>query len=168
LTRTGTPTLALRPIAVFPFLSAGPYVPRSEGERDGAAIDTNQARATGASLTGAISTAIVAVMREYVGRGPTKARTTIRDNVVVVLLEDTLTRGEAVLVRNDRAAKVLDIRAEFQLAMREECIRRVEELSGTKVTAMMSANHIDPDLAAEIFVLDRAPEADGNPSTHEH
>jgi hypothetical protein len=32
---------------------------------------------------------------------------------------------------------------------------------------MMSANHIDPDLAAEIFVLDRAPEADGNESAPE-
>ena len=32
------------------------------------------------------------------------------------------------------------------------------ELTGRKVVAFMSANHIDPDLAAEIFVLDGPPE----------
>ena len=113
-------------------------------------------RSSGASLTGAISTAIVAITRDYTGRGPTKARTTIRDNVVLVVLEDTLTKGETALVRSGREGKVLEIRSEFQAAMREECSAKVEELTGSTVVAMLSANHVAPDLAAEIFVLDRA------------
>ena len=71
----------------------------------------------------------------------------------MVLLEDTLTKGERVLVANGRADKVLDIRKEFQAAMREECVKKVAELTGRGVVAMMSTNHIDPDLGVELFVL---------------
>jgi hypothetical protein len=43
------------------------------------------------------------------------------------------------------------------MAMREEAIAVIEGLTGRRVTAFMSANHIEPDLAAEMFVLDGAP-----------
>ena len=115
----------------------------------------------GQSLTATLSSAVVGIVREYTGRGPTKARTSVRDNVVVVMLEDTLTKGERALVRNGRAEKVLDIRKEFQDAMRDDCIATVQELTGCKVVAMMSCNHIDPDLAAELFVLNRTPNGNG-------
>jgi uncharacterized protein YbcI len=108
-------------------------------------------------LTAAISTAMVQIVREYTGRGPTKARTTIRDNVVLVILEDTLTKGERALVAYGSEAKVLDVRVEFQNAMRDEAMRMISQLTGRAVVAMMSANHIEPDLGAEVFVLDGAP-----------
>ncbi len=116
-----------------------------------------EGRSQRASLSSALSSAVVALLREYTGRGPTRARTTIRDNVVVVLLEDTLTKGERALVAGGREEKVLDIRREFQEAMKQDCIAKVRELTGREVVAMMSANHVDPDLAAELFVLDGPP-----------
>jgi uncharacterized protein YbcI len=109
------------------------------------------------SLYAEISNTIVRLLREYTGRGPTKARTTIRDNVVLVMLEQTLTKGEQSLANKGRTTKVLEIRHEFQEAMREESSAKVAELTGRHVIAMMSANHIDPDLAAEIYVLDGPP-----------
>jgi uncharacterized protein YbcI len=113
------------------------------------------------SLQVAISNAIVGFMRQNTGRGPTKARTTIRDNVVVVMLEQTLTRGEQVLVRKGRVEQVLALRHEYQEAMRDESSEKVAELTGRSVIAFMSANHIDPDLASEIYVLDGAPDLPG-------
>ena len=115
-------------------------------------------RLPGSSMYMAISNAVVGVLREYTGRGPTKARTTIRDNVVLVMLEQTLTKGEQVLVDKGRGERVLMLRREYQEAMREEGSARVAELTGRNVIAMMSANHLNPDLGAEIFVLDGAPE----------
>ena len=47
-----------------------------------------------------ISTATVQLLHEYTGRGPTKAKTLISDDVVAVLLADTLTRGERKLVES--------------------------------------------------------------------
>jgi uncharacterized protein YbcI len=114
--------------------------------------------ASGGTLHMAISNAIVRLLREYTGRGPTKSRTTIRDNIVLVMLEQTLTKGEQSLVSKGRTDKVIEIRHEFQEAMREESMAKVGELTGRKVTAMLSANHIDPDLGAEIFVLDGPPD----------
>jgi uncharacterized protein YbcI len=110
----------------------------------------------------AISNAMVGLLREYTGRGPTKARTTIRDNVVVVLLEHTLSKGEQVLVEKGRGENVLALRREYQEAMREESSARVAEITGQSVIAMMSANHLDPELAVEIFVLDAAPTHETN------
>jgi uncharacterized protein YbcI len=111
----------------------------------------------GGPLGAAVSNVIVRLLAEYTGRGPTKARTTIRGNVVLVVLQDTLTKGERALVAKDRAPKVLELRSEFQAAMREEAVEAVEQLVDRKVIAFMSANHIDPDLAAEVFVLEGEP-----------
>jgi uncharacterized protein YbcI len=111
----------------------------------------------GSNLHLEISNVVVKLLRENTGRGPSKARTTIRDNVVVVMLEQTLTKGEQNLIRKGREEKVIEIRHQFQEAMRDECTAALEELTGRKVLAFMSANHIDPDLGAEIFVLDGPP-----------
>jgi uncharacterized protein YbcI len=121
------------------------------------ATETEPQRQAGNTLSAAISNAIVRCMRDYTGRGPMKARTTIRDNVVVVMLEQTLTKGEQVLVKKGRGENVLALRHEYQEAMREESSDKIAELTGRNVIAMMSANHLDPDLAAEIYVLDGAP-----------
>jgi uncharacterized protein YbcI len=120
-----------------------------------------QDRPTSGSLSLAISNAIVGMLRDYTGRGPTRARTTIRDNIVLVMLEQTLTKGEQSLVAKGREDKVLEIRHEFQNAMREESSAKIAELTGRNVLAFLSANHIDPDLGAEIFMLD-GPPSDGN------
>lgn len=112
----------------------------------------------GSSLYVTISNAIVGLLREYTGRGPMKARTTLRDNLVVVLLEQTLTKGEQVLVQKGRGENVLSLRHEYQEAMREEASAKVAEITGRNVIAMMSANHLDPDLGVELFVLDGPPE----------
>jgi uncharacterized protein YbcI len=117
-------------------------------------------RSAGSPLQVAISNAIVRFMREYTGRGPTKARTTIRDNVVLVILEQTLTKGEQVLVRKGRTEQVLALRHEYQEAMRDESSAKIAELTGRNVIAFMSANHVDPDFAGEIYVLDGRPDID--------
>ena len=75
------------------------------------------------------------MLREYTGRGPTKARTTIRDNVVVVMLEQTLTKGEQILVNKGRGENVLVLRREYQEAMRDESSAHVGQLTGRKVVA---------------------------------
>jgi uncharacterized protein YbcI len=78
--------------------------------------------------------------------------------MVVCLLEDTLTRGEQVLVSFGERETVLGLRRTFQEAMREDAVAAVEELTGRTVAAFMSENHVAPDLAVETFVLE--PEAD--------
>jgi uncharacterized protein YbcI len=110
-------------------------------------------------LAAAISTAVVHVFSEHTGRGPTKARTTIDGEMVVVILQDSLTRAERSLVEAGKDAEVLQLRRSFQETMSVDLIAVVERLTASNVQAFMSANHIAPDTAAEIFLLDAKVEA---------
>ena len=105
------------------------------------------------SKAAAISNHVVRTMSEYTGRGPTKARTYINEDLVTVLLRDTLTKGERSLVTDDLDELVLTMRKAFQGTMRHELVNGVEEILDRQVIAFMSDNHIDPDVAVEIFVL---------------
>jgi len=115
-------------------------LPDDEGERDGPSA--------------MISTSAVRLLRQHTGRGPTKAKTMIKDDVVTILLADTLTPGERNLVENGRADRVLQLRHDYQNIMRDDLVAVVERQLDRKVIAFMSQNHIDPDLAAEVFVLE--------------
>ena len=103
-----------------------------------------------------ISTATVQLLHEYTGRGPTKAKTLINEDLVTILLADTLTQGEQKLVDNGLADRVLQLRHDYQLTMRDDLVAIVERQLGRRVIAFMSQNHIDPDLAVEVFVLEPA------------
>jgi uncharacterized protein YbcI len=96
---------------------------------------------------------VVQLMREYTGRGPTRARTYISGDLISVVLQDTLTMGERSLVRDGEADLVLASRKAFQRTMSRQLIAAIEEHSGRSVLAFLSANHIDPDIAIESFVL---------------
>ena len=106
------------------------------------------------SLVAAISNAVVKCTREYTGRGPTKARTTIGNDMIVTRIEDTLTKGERSLAESGKGDMVTDIRRCFQMTMREALTAEIEKLTGRKVIAFMSDNHIEPDMGVEIFVLE--------------
>ena len=108
-------------------------------------------------LAAAISNMTVHLLSEYTGRGPTRARTHLSDDLVAVVLQDTMTKGERSLIRDGEQARVLATRAAYQRTMREDLAGGVAKLTGRDVIAFMSANHIDPDVGVEIFIL--APEA---------
>jgi uncharacterized protein YbcI len=111
-------------------------------------------------LTSRISTAVVQALARTTGRGPTKAKTTLGTNGVFVVLEDTLTRGEKTLAAAGEGEAVLELRRRWQSVMEAEVSREIEVLTGRKVIGFMSDNHIDPDLAVEVFVLEPLPSAD--------
>ena len=104
-------------------------------------------------LAAEISREMVRLLHRYTGRGPTKARTTVARDHVVVMLADALTKGERTLVDAGFTDHVLDTRRRYQMAMRADAVRMVEDLTGRSVIGFMSDNHINPDLGAEIFVL---------------
>lgn len=116
----------------------------------------------------AISNALVRLLRDYTGRGPTQAYTTITDSHVVVVLRDALLKAERSLVKDGHADAVIDMRHRFQRTMKEDLIAAVEENTGREVLAFLSDHHIDPDIAVEVFILKArgsdgaAPSADGD------
>lgn len=114
---------------------------------------TQDAPPAAGTVSSAISNAVVRLLSEYTGRGPTKARTYMNDDYIAVVLQDTMTKGERSLVRDGKVTQVLDTRKAYQLTMREDLVGAVERLTGRTVVAFLSDNHIDPDIAVESFVL---------------
>jgi uncharacterized protein YbcI len=104
--------------------------------------------------SGRISTSAIRLMHQYTGRGPTKGKTVIGEDLVTILLADTLTRGERKLVDNGYSDQVLQVRHDYQRIMRAELVGIVERQLKRKVIAFMGQHHIDPDLAVEVFVLE--------------
>jgi uncharacterized protein YbcI len=110
------------------------------------------------SLSAAISRHVVRLFSEYTGRAPMKARTGIRDNFVVCITQDTMTKGERHLLDADENELVETIRREFQKVMRDDLINGIELLTGRTVLSFMSDHDAQHDYAAEVFVLDGPPE----------
>jgi len=102
----------------------------------------------------AIGNAITRLHRDRFGRGATTTRTVFQRNHVVAFLEDIYTPAERTLIDAGSAETVKQTRQAFQMAMRKPFSDAVEEITGRKVIAFMSQVHFDPDMAAEIFVLE--------------
>jgi uncharacterized protein YbcI len=100
-----------------------------------------------------ISNAMSRLHKEFIGRGPTNARTTIDGDLVVVLLEGGYTRAEQTLTANDNADLVAAGRLGLQDAMRQAMIAAVEETTARRVHSFMSANDLQRNLQVEVFVL---------------
>jgi uncharacterized protein YbcI len=122
------------------------------------------ARTSDGQLATAIASMVVQVLREYTGRGPTRSRTYINDELISVVLQGTLTRAESVLVADGMSDLVLSNRRAFQSIMRADLIAGIEELTGRTVIAFLSDNSIDPDVKVKSFLLAPPEETGGGTS----
>jgi uncharacterized protein YbcI len=118
----------------------------------------NDERSERGRQASAVGTAITRLHREHYGRGATITRTVFQRDFVVAFLEDIYTPLEKTLLKDGQHEGVKETRQLFQMAMREAFSTAVEEITGRKVIQFMSQVAFDPDMAAEIFVLE--PEDD--------
>jgi uncharacterized protein YbcI len=112
-------------------------------------------------LSAAISNAVVGLVRDYTGRGPTHARTTIGPDIIVVTLRNSLTKAERTLAQRGQKLEVLAMRRAFQNTMRDDLIAAVEQLTSRTVEAFLSDNLDEPDVAVEVFLMQRT-DGDGH------
>jgi uncharacterized protein YbcI len=109
-------------------------------------------RAHGDVLT-AISDGMVALLKEFYGRGPTRTKSYYEDDLVVCLLRGGFTRVERTLLEGGRGESVIQQRMDFQDVMRSRFQGVVEEATGRRVIGFMSGNQQDPDIMCEVFIL---------------
>jgi uncharacterized protein YbcI len=103
---------------------------------------TNTDQLRGGELNAALTSALVGIHTAHLGRGPKAASTFHHGNVVVTLMHDVMTPA------------VTNMRHLFQETMQAEFSDVVERMTGRAVVAFISGNHVEPDMAAEVFVLD--------------
>ena len=102
----------------------------------------------------AVSKGILALYREYCGRGAMRTRTIVQDDYVVCFLEDIYTPLERTLIEAGRWAEVNQARNLSKQALRERFNAVVEAATERKVIAFFSQVHMEPDMALEGFVLE--------------
>jgi uncharacterized protein YbcI len=100
-----------------------------------------------------ISNEIVSLQAEYYGKGPTRAKTYIVEDLVVVVLEESFTRAEKTLVERGEREAIQHIRRRFQQHMADSFIGVVEQATGRKVRAFLSETDIEHDISVETFLL---------------
>jgi uncharacterized protein YbcI len=101
-----------------------------------------------------ITNAIVALHREFYGRGATRGRTVMQENYVLCVLEDIYTKAEQTLIDAGNFEDVHRARNAFQGAMEARFGEAVEELTGRRVVGFLSQVRTDPDVATEVFILE--------------
>ena len=101
----------------------------------------------------AISDGMVALLKEFYGRGPSRAKSYYEDDLVVCVLRGGFSRVEETLLAGGRGQAVIQQRMDFQEVMRERFAKVIEDATGKQVIGFMSGNQQDPDLMCEVFIL---------------
>ena len=102
-----------------------------------------------------ISNALVALFKEFYGKGPTAAKTYFNDDWVFVVMENGLTRNEETLLEAGEENIVRDFRLRFQRAVGAEFCSAVERITERRVLTYHSQIVFDPPRSFEVFLLDR-------------
>jgi uncharacterized protein YbcI len=116
-------------------------------------------------LRAALSNALVALMKEHYGKGPTAAKSFINDEYVFTVLEGGLTRNEETLLAAGQENIVRDYRLKFQQVVRAQFTGAVERLTGRRVLDYHSQIVFDPPRSFELFVLDGPPVTSPGPQS---
>lgn len=105
-------------------------------------------------LLEAVSNMVVRVYADRVGRGPTKARAYADRDIIVCVMEDTMTRAERTLVDSGRSGTVKQVRDALQETMRDDLAMGIEALTGRRVIAQTGTATLEPDVTSDLFILD--------------
>jgi uncharacterized protein YbcI len=115
--------------------------------------DTQTKSLAHGDLLTAISDGLVALLKEYYGRGPTRVKSYFEDDLVVCVLRGGFSRVEQTLLDGGRGAAVIQQRMEFQDVMRPRFEQVIETATGRRVIGFMSGNQQEPDMMCEVFIL---------------
>ncbi|MGD1057159.1 MAG: Na-translocating system protein MpsC family protein [Solirubrobacteraceae bacterium] len=114
---------------------------------------TSKPATHGDALT-AISDGMVALLKEFYGRGPTRTKSYYEDDLVVCVLRGGFSRVEETLLEGGRGPAVIHQRMEFQELMRARFEGVIEDATGRRVIGFMSGNQQHPDMMCEVFILE--------------
>lgn len=108
---------------------------------------------SGGELNAAVTRELVRIHTAAIGRGPRKSYSFHSGDTLITVMLGVLTRAEQTLVSYGEGEAVLAMRRLSQRAMAEEMTAVVAQLTGCEVRAAMSDNHLDPDMAVQVFIL---------------
>jgi uncharacterized protein YbcI len=100
-----------------------------------------------------VTNAIVGLHRRHYGKGPTRSKSYLLDDVLICVMQDVLTTVERTLVEAGEQAMVRDTRLAFADAMRDRFVEAVERIVGRRVLGFTSQVLVTRGVAIDVFVL---------------
>jgi uncharacterized protein YbcI len=107
-------------------------------------------------LLAEVTNAIVQLHRTHYGKGPTRSKTYVLDDVLVSVMRDVFTTVERTLIEAGEVSKVRETRLAFQDAMRDQFVQAVERIVGRRVLGLTSQILVEQEVAIDVFVLEPA------------
>jgi uncharacterized protein YbcI len=101
-----------------------------------------------------VTNAIVRLHRTHYGKGPTRSKSYLFDDVLMCVMRDVFTTVERTLIESGDSDKVRETRLAFQDAMRDRFIEDIERIVGRRVVGFTTQVLLDQDVAIEMFVLE--------------
>ena len=117
---------------------------------DEAALNENEGE-----LLGRVSRELVHALKRSYGKGPTKAKSYLCDDILLVAMEGGLLPAENTMIERGRNDLVREFRQQYENELAGTFTAVVEEITGRKVLNYQSQIMFDPDMIFELFVLDR-------------
>jgi uncharacterized protein YbcI len=108
-----------------------------------------------------ITRSVVGLHKEYIGHGPTKARTYIGEDVVVCVLQGGFSKAERTLLERGQTDAVIRHRQALDQALRQPLSDAIELLVERRVVGITSAVQPDNDLSTVVFLLSPVDSAGG-------
>jgi uncharacterized protein YbcI len=121
-------------------------------------------RPSGGALNAALANELGKLIADFTGRGATRSRAFLHNDVVVCVLEDGATRAETNLVAAGRADLVRVQRDALQRAMESRLVAAVERLTGRTVRSFLSGMSTLGEDSVEVFVLEPLSSNGGSPA----
>jgi uncharacterized protein YbcI len=103
-----------------------------------------------------VTNAIVQLHSSHYGKGPTRSKSYLMDDVLVCVMRDVFTTVERTLIEAGEPSKVRETRLAFQDAMRDEFTEAVERILGRPVLGCTSQVLTEEGVAIEVFLLESA------------
>ena len=120
---------------------------------------------SGESLLAAISREMVRTMKHYYGRGPTRAKSYLLDDLLFVVMRGGALQSEKTLLEAGFDDTVREFRQKFENVMAERLVGTIEQLTERKVLTYQSQILFEPHVVIEIFVFDKPVSRDAMEQT---
>jgi len=126
-------------------------------------MGNSETQLTGGALNAALANELGKLIADFTGRGATRSRAFLHQDLVVCVLENGATRAEVNLVAAGRDDLVRLQRDALQRAMEPRLVAAVERLTGRTVRSFLSGMSTFGEDAVEVFVLN-PPDSRGESS----
>jgi uncharacterized protein YbcI len=111
-------------------------------------------------LLASVTNTVVQIHRSHYGKGPTRSKSYLLDDVLICVMSDVFTTVERTLIDAGEDSKVRETRLAFQDAMQDRFVEDIERIVGRRVLGFTGQVLMDQDVAIDVFVLEPASDED--------